>query len=400
MAKSLIIFFTSISISFCLIAAMDESLSSSSPSPTSPPPFPFSASETVFSPHFITPLSSISQLLTELGFRDLSMAARALSLSSESHLPWLDRPITVFAPSDSSLRTCSSCSPLVLLQEHSVPGLYHFDYLTKLIFGSKIETIFPGRCLVVTSTFNGTKIFVNGAEITHPDIYVGERIIIHGVQGFLSHLSPFSCSIEKMTPLNLPYPSPSAAMTRIMLIDAMIRLRKSGYSILSLAIKVKFHELVNLHNMTIFAVDDSAIFHGGQAYIHSVRYHIIPNKLINFSDLETFPSSTVFPTLESGETLTITTPGRNALSPMRINYVKINYPNILHNSKVIIHGVPFPFPHLRQSIPITEKKSGFYPITTGEFGSEPRESGVNIVRQNSAAPMESMPEIDDAHQGL
>ncbi|XP_057538563.1 fasciclin-like arabinogalactan protein 21 [Amaranthus tricolor] len=394
MAKllQLFIFLTTIFNSHSLISAIESHSSSFSSSPSSSPTFPFSTSEFVTTPEFLSPLSSITHILDELGFHDFAMASRSLSLSSESHLQWIDRPVTVFAPSDSSMRTCPSCSLPLLLQEHSIPGLYPLDYLSNIIFGAKIETIFPGRCLTVTSSVNGTKIFVNGAEITHPDLYVGSRIIIHGVQGFLSHLSPFSCSTEKLTSLALPHlSSPSTAFTRIMLIDTMIRLRTSGYSILSLAIKIKFHELVTLHNMTIFAVDDFSIFHGGHAYVHSVRFHIIPNRHLKISDLEKLPVSTVFPTLESGESLTITnTPEGNYLSPMRINYIKIKYPNLLYNSKVIIHGIPCPFPHLSQSIPVTDqKKSGFYPITTSEFGSDARESTVSNVRQSSDAPMKS-----------
>uniref|UniRef100_A0A803KT49 FAS1 domain-containing protein n=1 Tax=Chenopodium quinoa TaxID=63459 RepID=A0A803KT49_CHEQI len=302
------------------------------------------------------------------------MASHSLSLSSASHSPWLG-PVTVFAPADASVRTCTSCSLTLLLQEHTVPGLYPLDYLNQLIFGTKIESILPGRCLTVTSAANSTKIFIGGAEITHPNLFISDHVIIHGLQGFISHFSPYSCSMDRMTSLSLRHLSPSVALTRMMLVDAGIRLRLSGYSFLALAMRVKYAELVTLQNMTIFAVDDSTIFQGGHSYVHGVRFHIIPNQMLKLADLESLPPSTVLPTFESGETLTITTPGGGgSSSPLRINYVKIKYPDLIYNYKLVVHGIGSPFPHLRQSIPVSTGRSGFYPITAGEYGSDVRES--------------------------
>ncbi|XP_073226885.1 uncharacterized protein [Cicer arietinum] len=58
---------------------------------------------------------------------------------------------------------------------------------------------------------------------------------------------------------------------RLMLRDAMLRLRNNGFSILALAMKVKYAELVTLNknNMTVFAVDDLSIFSGSHSYIIS-----------------------------------------------------------------------------------------------------------------------------------
>ncbi|XP_021728289.1 fasciclin-like arabinogalactan protein 21 [Chenopodium quinoa] len=371
------------------------SSSSSSPSPSSPP-FPFSSSEALNQPQFLSNLTTITKILSDLGFHELATASHSLSLSSASHLPWLG-PITIFAPVDSSVRACPSCSLALLLQEHTVSGLYPSDYLNRLIFGTKIETILPGRCLTVTSAANATAISISGAQITRPNLYIGDHVIIHGLQGFISHVSPYSCSMDKMTSLNLPHPSPAMALNRVMLAEAMIRLRVSGYSVLALAMRIKYAELVTLHNMTIFAVDDSTIFHGGHSYVHSIRFHVIPNQMLKLADLESLPVSTVFPTLESGETLTITTPGGGGvMSPVRINYIKIKYPNLIYNSKLVIHGLASPFPHLRQSIAVSTRRSG----------SSVGDSTSVDVRQSTepAAPspvMKSVVEmIDDIHQGL
>uniref|UniRef100_A0A803LMI2 Protein FAR1-RELATED SEQUENCE n=1 Tax=Chenopodium quinoa TaxID=63459 RepID=A0A803LMI2_CHEQI len=296
---------------------------------------------------------------------------------------------------DASVRTCTSCSLTLLLQEHTVPGIYPQDYLNQLIFGTKIESILPGRCLTVTSAANSTKIFIGGAEITHPNLFISDHVIIHGLQGFISHLSPYSCSMDRMTSLSLRHLSPSVALTRMMLVDAGIRLRLSGYSFLALAMRVKYAELVTLQNMTIFAVDDSSIFQGGHSYVHGVRFHIIPNQMLKFADLESLPPSTVLPTLESGETLTITTPGGGGTSsPMRINYVKIKYPDLIYNYKLVVHGIGSPFPHLRQSIPVSTGRSGFYPITAGEYGSDVTESSFGIEADDARCTESALVDFD------
>lgn len=350
--------------------------------------------------------SAIIPILADLGFHDLAMAAHSLSVATATFAAstaW-SGPITIFAPADSSVRTCHSCSIPLLLQEHTVPGLYPIDYLRKLIFGTKVETILPGRCLTVTSAVNESKIFIGGSPIPRPELFNNGHIIIHGLQGFMSHLSPYSCSIDKVTSLSLPHPSPAYAVMRLMLTDAMIRLRTSGYSVLALAIRVKYPELVTLHNMTVFALDDAAIFHGGHAYVRDVRFHIVPNRHLMLHDLERLPAATTLPTLEVGETLMLTTTaGGGILAPMRIHYVRIKTPDLIHNPKVVVHGLVLPFPHLHIQSTVTATgattgSSGFdSPIDT-EIGSDAFGS-VGTSGMAASPVIESTVEIDD-HHGL
>ncbi|KAF8389638.1 hypothetical protein HHK36_024157 [Tetracentron sinense] len=251
---------------------------------------------------------------------------------------------------------------LLSLREHIVPGMFSLDYLRSLAFGTKVETMSPGRCMTVTSADNFTKIFIGGVEITHPDLFNNGLIVVHGLQGFISHLSSFSCSLERMTSLSFP-PQPSASdptqtqtqsqspspLMRLMLRDAMLRLRNSGFTILSLALRVKYAELVNLQNMTLFALSDASIFSGGHAYVSNVRFHIVPNRLLMKADLEKLPAATSLATLERGERLVVTTAGGGS-APMRINYVPINGPDVMHNIKMVVHSVFLPFPHLHPAV--------------------------------------------------
>jgi len=116
-------------------------------------------------------------------------------------------------------------------------------------------------------------------EITQPDLFNNGMVVIHGLKGFIA---PFSCDVERMT--SFPFHpdhrsgqhiqtsgSVQPAIMRLMLRDAMLRLRNNGFSILALPRKVKYAELVTLNNMTVSAVDDLSIFSGFHSYIRNVK---------------------------------------------------------------------------------------------------------------------------------
>ncbi|KAJ0726849.1 putative FAS1 domain-containing protein [Helianthus annuus] len=322
------------------------------------------ASAPTTSPHDIhdsfAPTSIFEPILANLGFQELANAVP--SLSDDSAFTTWNGPTTLFAPTDASIQSCSSCSVVRLLREHIVPGLFSHDYLRKLAFGTKIETMDPGRCITVTSSIdvsnNYTKIFIGGVEITRPDLFNNGLVVVHGLQGYVAPLSPFSCNVERMTSLSFPIDNRQSAaqqsvqyptyIMRLMLRDAMLRLRNSGFSILALAMKLKSVELLNLQNMTVFALDDVSIFSGSHSYVNNVRFHVIPNRLLAISDLEKISSGTLLPTLEPGQSLMVTTTA-GGFNPMRINYVRIKVPDVMRNLKIVVHSIYLPFPHLHPS---------------------------------------------------
>ncbi|CAH1432022.1 unnamed protein product [Lactuca virosa] len=107
---------------------------------------------------------------------------------------------------------------------------------------------------------------------------------------------------------------------RLMLRDAMLRLRNNGFSILALAMKV-----------------------------NNVRFHIVPNHFLSIADLEKLPVGTAPPTLERGKPLLITTSGAGGgltSAPMRMNYVRIKVSDVIRNVKIMVHSVYLPFPHI------------------------------------------------------
>lgn len=290
---------------------------------------------------------SISGVLSSLGYRHLS------TIASE-HLPNTSLPLTIFAPTDTSLLTCPSCSLPLLLLEHSIPSLYPISLLLSLPFGTKIQTLSPKlRCLTLTFSpggISGATAFINGVEITKPEVYKSDKLILHEIRGFLSHLSHLSCNIEALTSLSFPaYPTSFSPffMMRLMLKDAMLRLRISGYSVLALAMREKYRDLLELRAATIFALDDESIFSKGQIYVQDLRFHIVPNRKLTADNLVMLPAKTVLPTMDPSEKLVITTAGGGGLlEPMRINYVKVTNLDLLFNGRIAVHGIVGPLRHV------------------------------------------------------
>ncbi|GFP92303.1 fasciclin-like arabinogalactan protein 21 [Phtheirospermum japonicum] len=294
--------------------------------------------------------SLIAAILSTLGFQDLSAAAAAANISGAA-------PITIFAPADSSLLTCPTCSIPLLLQEHSLPGLYPLHFLRTLAFGTKTESLAAGRCLTVTASSGPTataKVFINGVEITKPDLFNNGVHIVHGLKGFVSHLSPLSCAVETMSSLSFPQQAPPMAALfnmRLMLKDAMTRLRVGGYSVVALAMRIRYLELSDLRSMTLFAIDDESIFvdgdRGGQAYVAELGFHIVPNRLLMAADLIGLPGGTALPTMARGRSLVVTSAGDGGpLAPTRINYAKVKSFDLVHNTRIVVHGLSKPFRHV------------------------------------------------------
>ncbi|EPS71456.1 hypothetical protein M569_03304 [Genlisea aurea] len=291
--------------------------------------------------------SLIAAVLNDLGFQELAAAA-----AQSSNFPG-GVPITVFAPTRSSLMTCPSCSVPLILREHSVPGIYRLPFLRTLAFGTKIASFAGLRCITVTRSpaFPDAAVFINGVEITKPDLFTGGGLVVHGIQGFVSHLSPASCAVESMATLSFPQiPPPTAAFlaARSMLKEAMTALRTTGYSTAALAMRVLYPTISDLRNMTVFAVDDESIFvDGSHNYVAELGFHIIPDRLITAAELLALPAGAVLPTMDRGRTLAVTTAGGGGpLHPMRINYVKVKKLSVVTNDRVVVHGVVTPFPLL------------------------------------------------------
>ncbi|GFZ20339.1 hypothetical protein Acr_28g0010440 [Actinidia rufa] len=153
-------------------------------------------------------------------------------------------------------------------------------------------------------------------EITRPDLYNNGAVVVHGIQGFVSHLSPISCKVELATSLSFPPPPPMEGffIMRLMLDDAMLRLRISGFSVLALALHVKYSDLLE------YALHDVC------------RRRRCCRRWSG-----------------DGALVVTTRGGEGPLAPMRLNYVKVTSPDLIYNLKIAVHGVARPFPQVNQT---------------------------------------------------
>ncbi|ERN11070.1 fasciclin-like arabinogalactan protein 21 [Amborella trichopoda] len=329
-----------------------------------------------FNPTTYLPLSyypethtSLAPILSNFGYEELAMAVPFLYDPFSSS--WAG-PATVFAINDTAIRSCSHCSRLQILKERIIPGFFTYHHLSKLAHGTKIQTRSSDRCITVTSTNstqNTAKILIDGVQITRPDLFNDGLLVIHGLDGFVFPLPPQSCfspakspswtenststmtltpenatDTRYMTPARGPKTFPAISM-RLSIRDAMLRLRASGFSIVALALRAKYPELVGLRNMTIFALDDASIFSGGHSYVNNVRFHIVPNRYLKGSDLAQMNMGSSLRTLIQGQDLVVTNPGLGVDS-LRINYVPVKGPDAVLNWRIVVHSIFVPFPRV------------------------------------------------------
>ncbi|KAI8569849.1 hypothetical protein RHMOL_Rhmol02G0309000 [Rhododendron molle] len=79
---------------------------------------------------------------------------------------------------------------------------------------------------------------------------------------------------------------------------------------------------------------------GGHQYITSLRFHVVPNRLLMASDLERLPAGTMFPMLNQGQELVVTTGGGGVPfgGALNINFVMMERPDLMFNLKMVVHA--------------------------------------------------------------
>ncbi|PKI53455.1 hypothetical protein CRG98_026145 [Punica granatum] len=301
----------------------------------------------------------LEPILANLGFHELSMAVNGLSdFPAVAH--W-DGPTTLFAPSDAAVESCFSCSVPRILAEHMVPGLFSSSELRDLAaHGTRIETMNPGHCITLSSDSaavinNQGRVFVDAAEITHPDMFNNGLMIVHGLGDHLvSLLHPLSCSStarSRSPPPFLEPPVTAAAsnprlVMSLMLRDAMVRLNTGGFAVLALALRERFEDLVALQNATLFAMEDRSVFSDPRNYAGNVWFHIVPNRFLAIGDLASLPVGSTLETMERGRNLVVTSSGELS-SALQINGVRVKIPEVVKNARLVVHSIFLPFVQLR-----------------------------------------------------
>ncbi|TVU10159.1 hypothetical protein EJB05_43670, partial [Eragrostis curvula] len=306
-------------------------------------------------------LQQLAKVLASLGYNEMASAA-ALLADVPSVAGW-PGAITIFAAPDVFLQaSCPGCSRRHLLLEHIALGYYPYYELTAAPT-LKLPSASVGFCLNVAAqpgpfVIHHVNLYVDGVEVSHPELYNDGRYVVHGLRGFVPPLSHASCyeaahhhhhRRHHLTARSATTSAATAAsIVRIMIREAISRLRDGGFGFVSLAMRVKFAELEKLTNMTVFALDDQAIFTGGgQGYVSSVRFHIIPGHRLTRANLLQLRPGTKLPTLAGEDQKLVITHGAGSGSDeVRINYIPVKEPDVVVNSRVAVHGIYVPFPRL------------------------------------------------------
>ncbi|KAJ1286769.1 hypothetical protein BS78_03G377100 [Paspalum vaginatum] len=330
-----------------------------------PPPVHATAAGMVNSSGDDLGLQQLAKVLASLGYNEMASAATLLA-DSPSIATW-PGAVTIFAAPDVFLlASCPGCSRRDLLLDHMALGYFPYAELTAAPT-VKLPSANVGFCLDVVSqrgpfSVHHASLYVDGVEVSHPELYDDGRYVVHGLHGFVPPLSHASCvegshhhqvdRRRRQHHLSARSATTSAAtaasIVRIMIRDAISRLRDSGFGFVALAMRVKFAELEKLSNLTVFALDDQAIFiGGGHGYVSAVRFHIIPEHRLTRADLLRLRPGTVLPTLAGEEQkLVITQGASSATDEVRINYIPVKEPDVAINSRVAVHGIYVPFPRL------------------------------------------------------
>ncbi|CAO2045610.1 unnamed protein product [Urochloa humidicola] len=316
-------------------------------------------------------LQQLAKVLASLGYNE--MASAATLLADSPYVATWPGAITVFAAPDFFLQAaCPGCSRRQLLLEHMALGYYPYAELTAAP-AVKLPSASVGFCLDVTAehgpfSVHHASLYIDGVEISHPELYDDGRYVVHGLGGIVPPLSHASCTegthhhhhqvqahhrSRRHHHLSARSATASAAtaasVVRIMIRDAISRLRDGGFGFVALAMRVKFPELEKLANLTVFALEDQAIFTGGgHGYVSAVRFHIVPGLRLTRDDLLRLLPGAILPTLAGEDQKLVITRGAGSATDdeVRINYIPVKKPDAVINSRVAVHGIYVPFPRI------------------------------------------------------
>ncbi|KAF8688821.1 hypothetical protein HU200_042152 [Digitaria exilis] len=337
-----------------------------------PPPVNTAATGTVATSGDDLGLQQLAKVLASLGYNEMASAATLLA-DSPSVATW-PGAITIFAAPDIFLQAaCPGCSRGRLLLDHMALGYFPYAELAAAPT-MKLPSASIGFCLDVAAverrafSVHRASLYVHGVEVSHPELYNDGRYIVHGLRGFIPPLSHTTCvegthrhhhhhqvqvqfhhQNRRHHHLSARSASTSdASVVRVMIRDAISRLRDSGFGFVALAMRVKFAELEKLANLTVFALDDKVIFFGGgHDYVSAVRFHIVPGHRLTRADLLHLRPGAILPTMAGvDQRLVITRVAGSAIDEVWINYIPMKKPDAVINPRVAVHGIYAAFPRL------------------------------------------------------
>ncbi|XP_010456425.1 PREDICTED: fasciclin-like arabinogalactan protein 21 [Camelina sativa] len=266
---------------------------------------------------------------------------------------------TLFAIEDASFFNTSSLHPLFfkqLLQYHTLPLMLPMSDLLKKPQGTCLPTLLRHKSVQISTVDQESRrVEVNHVPISHPDMYLGDSLVIHGVLGPFSPLQPHSDHILQSSlcqPNNtnktsvdddnyVPVKIDWTRIVQLLSSNGFVPFAIGLHSVLNRIVNDHHHHK-NLTGVTILATPNLVSLSSASPYLYEVvRHHILVQRLTN-KDLASMPDKTSVKTMNPYQDLIITR-SRNVVNSsgggFMISGVEIIDPDMFSSSNFVIHGI-------------------------------------------------------------
>ncbi|CAH8295742.1 unnamed protein product [Eruca vesicaria subsp. sativa] len=302
------------------------------------------------------PLSlNASKALSQSNFKAI---ATLLHVSPEIFLSSSSSPnTTLFAIDDSSLYNTSSLPPLFLkqlLQYHTIPLRLPMKDLLEKRQGTCLPTLLRHQSVQFSTVDKESRTAeVNHVMISHPDMFLGDSLVIHGVLGpfypMQDHILHSSlCQSDTNKTIvdeedSLPVKIDWNRIIQLLSSNGFVPFAIGLHSVLNRIIADQQHK--NMTGVTILATPSLVSLSSASPLLYEVmRRHILPQRLTN-KDFSSIPDKALLKTLDPYHDLIITRRGHlvnNSSSQsqcLMISGVEIVAPDMFSSSNFVIHGI-------------------------------------------------------------
>ncbi|CAN7120601.1 hypothetical protein BRARA_K00593 [Brassica rapa] len=263
---------------------------------------------------------------------------------------------TLFAIDDSSLFNTSSLPPLFLkqlLQYHTLPLKLPMEELLKKPQGTCLPTLLRHQSVQISTVDKESRtVEVNHVMISHPDMFLGDSLVIHGVLGPFSPLQPRMHHIPQSSLCQsdsnktiIEEEEEEAVPVKIEWTRIIQLLSSNGFVPFAIGLHSVLNRIIadqhkNLTGVTILATPNLVSLSSASPFLYEVmRRHILAQRLTN-KDLASMPDKALLKTLDPYQGLIFTRRGIvNSSQCFMISGVEIVDPDMFSSNNFVIHGI-------------------------------------------------------------
>ncbi|GJX10903.1 fasciclin-like arabinogalactan protein 21 [Tanacetum coccineum] len=310
-----------------------------------------------------TPLDFPSNASLYLRSNGYSFIATLLHISPDLFLSTPES--TLFAIPDSAMSNLSipPYMTVQLITYHILPNKFTLQDLLSKPLNTCFVTMFQGQKVSITRKDEKTgSLDVNNVLVTHPDMFLHEKVAIHGVNGpfasfkFHQEINELPICYKNISDGNSTIASVGSIGSRL---DEIKRrgefkmvvkfLTQSGFAPFAFGLYnvldgiAKDHP--DLHTMTIFAPPVVEVTQMPSNAVNKfMKSHIVPKKH-SFKHLASLPEGASIKSLCPGKEVEITSSvGSLENELLSINRVAVTAPDLLVSKSFVVHGIAQAFP--------------------------------------------------------